>query len=408
MHPIPPIAIQAFCETEDVARAIERAGKDRRMLRTHLRVHMGGIETATEFYRTAQTPNLIILESRRERRHLLGSLNRLASVCHPDCKVVVLGHANDVTLYRELLRFGVSDYVVAPLSVTDIIGVIASIFIDADAAPVGRSAAFLGAKGGVGSSTIAHNIAWAASRLLRSEVVVADLDLAFGTANINFDRDPAQGIAEAIFAAERIDAVYLDRLLAQCAEHLSLLASPSSLERLYDLRPDAFGQLIDLTQRNAPFLVLDLPHQWCGWTRNTLIQADEVVITATPELASLRNTKNLVDMLKRIRPNDTLPKLVVNQAGVPGRPEISIADFAEPLGILPVAVIPFNPSLFGNASNSGRMLGEMDAHHPIVHEIDEIACILTGRGRIRTKRKKRPMESLLEQLQAFGRKSRSG
>ena len=97
--------------------------------------------------------------------------------------------------------------------------------------------------------------------------------------------------------------------------------------------------------------------------RTTLTQADEVVITATPELANLRNAKNLVDMLKKLRPNDAPPKLIINQAGMPKRPEISPADFAEPLGIAPMAVIPFEPQLFGNAANNGRMLGEMDAQN---------------------------------------------
>ena len=104
-------------------------------------------------------------------------------------------------------------------------------------------------------------------RLFKSEVVVADLDLAFGTANINFDQDPAQGIAEAVFSPERIDEVYLDRLLAQCAEHLSLLAAPSTLDRVYDFDPDAFAQIIDTAQRSAPLLVLDVPHIWTGWTQ---------------------------------------------------------------------------------------------------------------------------------------------
>ncbi|WP_439952964.1 hypothetical protein, partial [Escherichia coli] len=82
-----------------------------------------------------------------------------------------------------------------------------------------------------------------------------------------------------------------------------------------------------------------------------MTKADEVVVTATPELANLRNTKNIVDMLKRLRPNDPPPKLIINQAGVPKRPEIKPADFTEPLGISPMAVVPFEPLLFGNASN---------------------------------------------------------
>jgi pilus assembly protein CpaE len=279
----------------------------------------------------------------------------------------------------------------------DIVSVISTIFVDPEAEPIGRSIAFIGAKGGVGSSTIAHNVAWAMSSLFKSEVVVADLDLAFGTANINFDQDPAQGIAEAVFSPERLDEVYLDRLLAQCAEHLSLLAAPSTLDRVYDFDPDAFTQLIDTAQRSVPLLVLDVPHIWTGWTKNILVKADEIVITATPELANLRNTKNLADMFKRLRPNDPPPKLIINQAGVPKRPEISSSDFADSLGLSPMSVIGFEPLLFGNAANNGRMLGEMDAKNPVVGTINEIAHVLTGRSEIKA-RKKAGLGNLLGKL----------
>ncbi|MBB6469690.1 AAA family ATPase [Aminobacter carboxidus] len=399
LRPVPRISIQAFCETESVAGPIGRAGEDRRMAKAHLQVHMGGIDTAIEVYSGAPTPNLIILESRSEPKSLLEGLHRLSEYCDPSSKVVVIGHYNDVSLYRELIRSGISEYVVAPVSTADVVSVISSIFVDPDAEPIGRAIAFVGAKGGVGSSTIAHNVAWAMSSLFKSEVIVADLDLAFGTANINFDQDPAQGIAEAVFAPERVDEVYLDRLLAQCAEHLSLLAAPSTLERVYDFDAEAFTSIIDTAQRSSPMLVLDVPHIWSGWSKNTLLRADEVVITATPELANLRNTKNMVDMLKRLRPNDPPPRLILNQAGVPKRPEITAKDFAEPLGITPLAVIPFDPLLFGNAANNGRMLGEMDAKNAVVQTINEIAHVLTGRSEAKAK-KASALGGILNRLKA--------
>ena len=397
LRPIPRISIQAFCETEGVAGPIERAGEDRRMAKAHLKVHMGGIPTAIEFYQGAPTPNLILLESRAEPKEMLEQLGQLAEHCDPTTKVVVIGHYNDVGLYRELIRSGISEYVIAPISMADIVSVISSIFVDPDAEPIGRSIAFIGAKGGVGSSTMAHNVAWAMSSLFKSEVVVADMDLAFGTANINFDQDPPQGIGEAVFSPERIDEVYLDRLLATCAEHLSLLAAPSTLDRVYDFDPEAFAPIIETAQRAAPMLILDVPHLWSGWSKNTLMRADDVVITATPELANLRNAKNLVDMLRKLRPNDPPPKLILNQTGVPKRPEISVEDFVEPLGITPMAVIPFEPQLFGNAANNGRMLGEMDTRSPIVSTISEIAHVLTGRSEIKT-RKKPGLGTILEKL----------
>jgi pilus assembly protein CpaE len=316
----------------------------------------------------------------------VSQLGQLAEFCDPTSKVVVIGHHNDVGLYRELIRSGVSEYMVAPISMADIVGVISAIFVDPEADPIGRSVAFIGAKGGVGSSTIAHNIAWSMSTLFTSEVMVADMDLAFGTANINFDQDPAQGIAEAVFAPERVDEVYLDRLLAQCAERLSLLAAPSTLDRTYDFDGDAFKGIIETAQRSAPLLVLDVPHAWTSWTRATLSSADEVVITATPELANLRNTKNLVDMLRKLRPNDKPPHLVLNQVGMPKRPEIATADFVEPLGLEVLAVIPFEPQLFGNAANNGRMLGEMDAKSPIVGTMSHMAHVLTGRAEVKARK----------------------
>jgi pilus assembly protein CpaE len=397
LRPVPRISIQAFCVTDGVAKPMERMTSDRRMAKTHMKVHMGGLETALDFYQSAPTPNLIILESAAEPQGLLQQLEALSGVCDPTTKVVVIGHYNDVTLYRELIKAGVSEYMVAPISVADTIAVISGIFVDPEAAPIGKSIAFIGAKGGVGASTLAHNAAWSISTLFQNEVLIADLDLPFGTANINFDQDPTQGIAEAVFAPERMDETYLDRLLAQCAEKLSLLAAPSTLERVYDFDADAFADIIDVAQRSAPYVVLDVPHSWNGWTKTTLARADKIVIVATPELANLRNTKNLIDVLKKMRPNDFEPHLILNQVGVPKRPEIRPADFYEPLGIEPIAIIPFDPVVFGNASNNGRMLGESDANHPTVKVINDMVHILTGRAEAR-KPKKAGIQGMLSKL----------
>ncbi|NTS30783.1 AAA family ATPase [Phyllobacterium sp. BT25] len=378
-RPVPRISIEAFCETDAVARQIAKANEDRRMAKTHAQIHMGGVATAVEMFQTVPTPNLILLETSAAPRDMLQSLSALSEVCDPSTKVVIIGHFNDVALYRELIRNGISEYMIAPIELADIIGVIGTLFVDPEAKPLGSAIAFIGAKGGVGASTLAHNIGWSISSLFKSEVVIADMDLPYGTANINFDQDPAQGIAEAVFSPERIDDVYLDRLLAQCAENLSLLAAPSTLDRVFDFRDDSFAHLIDVAQRSVPHVILDVPHSWNGWTRTTLARADEVVIVASPELANLRNTKNLLDTLKQLRPNDAPPRLILNQVGVPKRPEIAPLEFCGPLGIPAMATLPFEPALFGSAANNGRMLAETDAANPIVQTINEMAHILTGR-----------------------------
>ncbi|PDT80106.1 CpaE family protein [Sinorhizobium sp. BJ1] len=387
LRPLPRISIHAFCESEAMQRLMERCGQDRRMAKVSLRITGGSIAAAANMFASVSTPNLIILETATEPRSLLAELAPLAAVCDPTTKVVIIGRHNDIALYRELIRNGISEYMVAPVAMADLLAAVSAIFVDPEAEPVGRSLAFIGAKGGCGSSVIAHNCAWGISNLFSTETILADLDLPYGTANIDFDQDPPQGIAEAVSAPDRLDEVFLDRLLTKCSEHLSLLAAPSMLDRAYDFEAGAFQPILEILQRSAPVSVLDVPHAWSDWTRSVLGEADEVVITAIPDLASLRNTKNLLDALKRLRPNDRAPHLVLNQVGMPKRPEIAPNEFCESLEIEAAAIIPFDTVLFGNAANSGRMIAEIDRKSPAAETFSQLAHLLTGRTAIKKARK---------------------
>ena len=387
LRPLPRISIHAFCESEAVQRLMERCGQDRRMAKVSLRITGGSIAAAANMFASVSTPNLIILETATEPRSLLSELAPLAEVCDPTTKVVIIGRHNDIALYRELIRNGISEYMVAPVAMADLLAAVAAIFVDPEAEPVGRSLAFIGAKGGCGSSVIAHNCAWGISNLFSTETILADLDLPYGTANIDFDQDPPQGIAEAVSAPDRLDEVFLDRLLTKCSEHLSLLAAPSMLDRAYDFEAAAFQPILEILQRSAPVSVLDVPHGWSDWTRSVLGEADEVVITAVPDLASLRNTKNLLDALKKLRPNDRAPHLVLNQVGMPKRPEIAPNEFCESLEFEAAAIIPFDAVLFGNAANSGRMIAEIDRKSPAAETFSQLAHLLTGRTAIKKARK---------------------
>ncbi|PDT48693.1 MULTISPECIES: CpaE family protein [Sinorhizobium] len=387
LRPLPRISIHAFCESEAMQRLMERCGQDRRMAKVSLRITGGSIAAAANMFASVSTPNLIILETDTEPRSLLTELAPLAEVCDPSTKVVIIGRHNDIALYRELIRNGISEYMVAPVAMADLLAAVAAIFVDPEAEPLGRSLAFIGAKGGSGSSVIAHNCAWGISNLFSTETILADLDLPYGTANIDFDQDPPQGIAEAVSAPDRLDEVFLDRLLTKCSEHLSLLAAPSMLDRAYDFEAGAFQPILEILQRSAPVSVLDVPHGWSDWTRSVLGEADEVVITAVPDLASLRNTKNLLDALKKLRPNDRAPHLVLNQVGMPKRPEIAPNEFCESLELEAAAIIPFDAVLFGNAANSGRMIAEIDRKSPAAETFSQLAHLLTGRTAIKKARK---------------------
>ncbi len=399
-RPIPRISIQAFCDDTRSADVLQYASEDRRLSKAHVSIHMGGIGAAIAHYVESPTPNLIIVDSNLPGSQLVGELDKLAESCDPGTKVVVIGRHNDVLLYRELLKRGVSEYLVAPIEPLALMESISNLYNNPDTDPVGHVFAFIGAKGGVGSSTICHNVAWTLSEVLKSNVAIADLDLAFGTTGLDFNQDPVQGIAEALAAPERLDDQLLDRLLTKCSEHLSIFAAPVVLDRDYEISPESCDMVIDVVRQNMPFVAVDLPHGWSPWTKRILLQADEVMITAAPDLANLRNAKNIVDLLKTARKNDSKPHLILNMTGVPKRQEISLKEFEQALDIKAISVIEYDCESFSQAGNNGQMIEEFNPKAKATDNFRQIAMGMTRRKEMKVEKKKSssPFAPLLEKL----------
>jgi pilus assembly protein CpaE len=397
-RPIPRISIQAFCEDPRTAEALQSATADRRLAKSHVSVHMGGAPAAVAHYLESPTPNLIIMETTLPKPQMLAELEKLAECCDAGTKVVVIGHMNDVQLYRELMKRGVSEYLIAPIGAMQFIEALSGLYNDPATDPVGNIIAFIGAKGGVGSSTVCHNVAWSMSEILKSNVIVADLDLAFGTTGLDFNQDPVQGIAEALQSPERLDEVLLDRLLTKCSERLSIFAAPVVLDRDYDISAEACETVLDIVRQNVPFVAVDLPHTWTPWVKRVLLQADEIVITAVPDLANLRNAKNLIDLLKQSRNNDGPPHLIINMAKTPKRPEISVKEFASALEITPMQVIEFDSETFGLAANNGQMVEEYSAKAKAAQQFRELAFALAHRREPKEEKKASALSPILEKL----------
>jgi pilus assembly protein CpaE len=375
---VPHVTLHAYCDTLETIGAMERAVADRRMSRTHATVRPGGIAAAIDLYRQEASPNLLVIESRAALADLDAQLDALADVCQTGTKVILIGYANDVSVYRELLARGVSEYLVAPVDPISIIAAIARLYRDAGTNKLGRSFAFIGAKGGVGSSTIAHNVASTIARTYGRDVILADLDLPFGSASFGLNLDATKGIEQVLDDTSRLDDALLERLLTKCEDHLSVLTAPAALVQCYDLEESCFEPVIDLAQSNVPFVVLDVPHIWTSWVKKTLFAADEVVITAVPDLLSLRNVKNLVELLRRERPNDAPPRLVLNQIGVPKRSEIKPDKFAAAIQIEPIACIPFEPSSVSTAANNSQMIADVSAKSAVSLSFPKIVQAITG------------------------------
>lgn len=389
---IPAIAAIAFCESNKTMSLLEAVANDRRMQQASVQIESGGLDAATAYLMENPTPNLLILESSAANATMVAQIDELASYCEEGVQVMVIGNTNDIGLYRQLMARGVSEYLVPPIAPVQVVKSVSQLFSDPDAPFVGRSISVMGAKGGVGASTIAHNLAWALSESAEVNTALIDLDLSFGTTALDFNHENQQTVADALLAPERVDDAVVSKLLSKVTDRLSLFTAPASVSQIMDIPTESYTTIIDTVRRVMPYVVLDIPHAWSEWTYQTLLSSDEVILVCQPDLASLRNGKNMIDELKAQRPNDAPPKLVVNMIGVPKRPEIPAKDFAAAIEVDPSIVLPFDPQLFGTASNNGQMVSETDSTAESSVAIDQLASLISGRE-IATKSK-----SLLQKL----------
>lgn len=353
---IPVIKIDVFAIEPATRSVIEHTSGDRRLSKSHWTFHDGGIEGAIQLYKSQSSPNLILVEDNDERDKLFPALERLAAECLPETKVIILSSRNDVNLYRDLLEKGVADELTTPFGSKVLVDAIARAWEDEGQPRLGRLVAFVGARGGAGSSTVAHNVATSLAQWHGTPTLLADLDLQFGTVGFNFDVDGSYGMNDILRSASRLDEVLLNRIALQPSENLELLASEPTLKRVGDVHGGAIERLIEIAQTTERTVILDMPNTWTQRSKKAMISADQIFITATPDLTSLRNTKMIAEFLRQARPNDSMPLLVLNQVGQPKRPEIPPAEFAEAARLDEGPVIRFNASIFGHAANSGQVI----------------------------------------------------
>ena len=357
---VPHVAIACFHDSAKTGDAFEAFARDRRLARARVEVSPGGIAGARAALESRPGPNLLIVESASAPDALLAELSALSEVCDEAMHVAVIGAHNDIALYRNLIASGVADYILAPPKPTALVDLAARLFAEETSASLGRVIAFIGAKGGSGSSTLARNVAAAIARRGGSEVLLVDLDCAFGSAAIGCDLEGAGGgVAEALRDAERLDGSLLEHLMRPHSDGLKVLAAPAHLGP-DGAAPDpaAVERLIEVTRRNMPIVVLDLPHEWSTLAVAALRQADRVAVVTTPLLSALRNASMLLEALRALRPNDAAPVLVVNQVGAARRGEVPPDEIPKALDRAVDHLFPADAALFGHADFAGLMVSE--------------------------------------------------
>ena len=367
---------------------VGKAADDRRLQRCHVEVLDGDLPEATARYGEVPTPQLIVVETMLSGDELLNALDRLAENCDAGTHVLLIGADNDIIQYRALITRGISDYLLIPLEINALIEAAERIFVDPDQPSLARMYAFFGIEGGVGSSMVAHNTAWAMGSVLDEDVTVVDLDLCFGTAAFAFNQEVTQGVEDMLATPDRIDEQLYQRFLLRHSDRIAILGSRASLAADAVIDYDALEQVLNFVREQTGAVILDVPHLWTQWVRQLLVDADEAVIIGTQELAALRDLKSMVEMLNKDRGEASKAKVVLNHGGLSRKTEVPVKEFEQAIGTEVCAVIPHDPVAFGQAGNNGQMLGDVNRKHKAVESFIELAKLLTGRTEALGKKKK--------------------
>ncbi len=382
--PAPPIHIHASWDRPEIGALLQELAGDHRLARADIDIARGGVDSAVARFTGQESPNLLILDSTLRRAELLASLDRLAQAIDPDCKIIILGALNDIGLLRELAARGVSEYIVPPLRAEDLARAVCRLYAQNDQS---RVIAVIGARGGVGASTIAHNLAWSIAERQDACAALIELDCAFGGGVFNIGcPEEEKALADLLSAPETISDETLARVAIQHTKHLQSVRAPATLERMFDLAPETVEKLVQHARRANPFVVLDVPHAWNAWVKHTLAIADEIVLVAAPDLASMRNAKGMLETLAPLRAGKSAPLIALSMTGVPKRPEINAKDFTDAVGAAPAVQIAFDPALFGLCETRSQMIGEAEPQSKAALALDGLAADLTGRKPVMKKR----------------------
>ncbi len=365
-RPIPAISIFAAYDRPESQKLLQDLARDPRLSRAEFTIARGGIDAALD-----QSADLYVLETTLERAAMLDALDRLRDVS-PTARIVIISPVNDIALLRDLAARNVSDYVVPPANADRIASSLCALFANTYPASV---IAVIGARGGIGASTIAQNLAWSIAERQQQRTTLVDLDFSFGAAAANFRQTQSPSTRDVLNSAD-LEAA-LVQSLSRLTPHLQLLPAPAKTDAL-DVTDEAFDDLFANLKRTARHVVLDLPHAWEPWVRTALREADEIVIVAGPDLASLRNADNMLKLLRSERDKPSAPLVVLSMCGLAKRPEIPLKDFAQALKTQPVASFNFEPELFAAAEADAQTIYEVMPDSKAALQLDTLASLLTG------------------------------
>lgn len=362
------LTIDAFFLDPETRAALEAARGDIALTRSSVRLHEGGIPAALEFYAGKQTPDLLVVETLSPTDQIEAELTALSEVVSgPGTEIMLIGRENSIPFYRRMQEIGIGEYVLNPMRAEEFLLGIRKVFGEERATRRGKTYAVMGAKGGVGASTVANNLAWSIREVRPSPTILMDLDLHFGTTTLDYNVDPRAGLRDALVRAGTadVDESFIMRLLtkdlgAQREDDPNgmwmLASNPSAGDSGHLTTTENLEKVLDAAGRLANHMVLDLPRGWSSNWNNLLLAADETIIVTDPSISGLRNTHMIFEALAKSKPAGTRIRYVVNMAGVYGPSDYEMDDFVRKIGQSPLAWLPWDPKAFRKSKQEGKLL----------------------------------------------------
>jgi len=342
----------------------------------------GGIAGAIESLADVPTPRVLLIDI-SDSTDPFRDMGRLAEVCMEGTRVIALGKVNDVELFRRLIQSGVDDYLVKPISAATLARAFTAVGRDRGAAreasTQGRVIVVVGARGGIGTTTLAANLAWMVAHEQNRRSMLVDLDLQFGGLALALDIEPSRGLAEALHNASRIDDLLVERAAVKVDDQLSVLCAEEGLERATHVDGAAIEALVGRLRTAFECVVVDLPRAMLAAHPHVLAAADLVLVVTDYTLLAARDCPRV---LKRVR--DAGPKgkvmLIADRVGAPGHGEIARADLEKTLEATIDFEIPHDPKSAGSSAETGKPIAVVAPRGKAAAAIRAVAEQVMGGG----------------------------
>lgn len=379
---LPRVSILAFCETEPVMEAITAAFAHPALARARTSIMPAraiDVEGFSKNISAEGVPGALIIEvgEQANQEEIMRRLTKYAAYCDQETVVFVIGHRNDITLYRALLSEGVADYLVAPVSADQIVQALAGRLAREEAADkTGRTIAVIAARGGAGATTVAANLAWILAEERRQPTCLVDLAGPFGAVATALDCQPDPELSALLYSPELItDAETLQRMLIRKTDRFAVLCATPNLEAAGRRHNDAgMTHLLKLLRAEFAYTVLDVPLHWISVIENILVKANQVVLVTTPDFSGIPPAQTLFRYLLQMR-DDTL--VVLNQSRPKSRDNWDIADVLRALNVQQALQIPADDAFPGSVAQ-GRALCDLSPSRPAARELRRLAAAICG------------------------------